>query len=871
MPTPISSPVRFTRLLLAVIATAACAYPALAQDLDGNLQQDSLELRQGALDCNHNAILDIIDIGRPHFSNSREHLNGVVQFQNNVWDVAPLDFNLDGKMDLALCAFTSTNFGHVAFWRNDGGPGLTFHSEIPFPNARPTIIKSADVNADGRPDLIAADSSYNRVYVLRATGDGTFAASVTLQGDTSNNGSVGLALGDLDNDGDTDIAATSWGTNKVNVWRNTGAGTFGPRSTISVSFQPRDVAIGDFTGDGLPDLAVANEFYSSSPPGADGTVSLLRNTGTTFVAHGAVTPPRGLPPYMYQPRPQFVELRDTDHDGDTDLVVSSKLSNVLSVHANDGAGNFSLSQTFGGFPIEGDPRDVRIADLDADGWEDIVWGDPDTSAVIVLRNNAGTFEYQQSFATSIYGSLYLAIADFSGDGSPDILSANNDARTFSVLVNKGQLDFDAPIRYRLSEYPGNAILADFNTDGVIDLGTVNTNQLGDVYTFYVHTGLGDARFSTIPIINELGVGGTMTFARDLNNDGLLDLLTVTGRCEARLGNGDGTFGPAISSPIQPRGLRLTIADYNVDGNLDLMWLFGSHPSVARISFGDGQGSFGVYTEYTMLRQDESVAFGDITGDGAPEFFAGFRPQLDPAPGGVLSWLPNNGDGTFGERQDRYIQSQPLNPAVNAIAVADFDRDGDNDVAVTALGLRYYSNPGDGNLPAVPDLVNQTAGSILIAADIDLDGDVDLYARNATLSVLLNNGDATFPPAMHLHRYNSNYRDLFVADANGDGRPDAMIRPENSWSQYLFLNLAPFSADLNANGIPDDCEDDGGCPADFDQSGTITSADITAFLAAWFSDLASGTASADINLSGFTTSADITAFLGVWFGALQNGC
>jgi len=62
-----------------------------------------------------------------------------------------------------------------------------------------------------------------------------------------------------------------------------------------------------------------------------------------------------------------------------------------------------------------------------------------------------------------------------------------------------------------------------------------------------------------------------------------------------------------------------------------------------------------------------------------------------------------------------------------------------------------------------------------------------------------------------------------------------------------------------------------CPADFDGSGTVGTADLTAFLAAWFNDLADGTREADFNASGQTTTADITAFLGAWFAAAAGGC
>ncbi|MBC7834124.1 MAG: hypothetical protein H7Y88_03365 [Phycisphaerales bacterium] len=94
--------------------------------------------------------------------------------------------------------------------------------------------------------------------------------------------------------------------------------------------------------------------------------------------------------------------------------------------------------------------------------------------------------------------------------------------------------------------------------------------------------------------------------------------------------------------------------------------------------------------------------------------------------------------------------------------------------------------------------------------------------------------------------------------------DCGVIPNASWAGPLTT-----CADSNGNGQADSCEP--ACPADFNQSGHTTSADITAFLGAWFSDLQNGTVAADFNDSGVTTSADITAFLGAWFADLTNGC
>lgn len=848
---------------LGLAAAILCGMNAAsAQDLDGNFQQDSLQLRNGAADCNHDGVLDAVDISRPYLSAAIEHMNGLVQFQNNVWDVCPIDFNQDGRMDLAIAVFTSTNFGNIALWRNEGGPGLVFDSQIDFPNSRPTTLRCADLNGDGRTDLVSADSSFNRVYVLLATDSGAFAAPTMLIGDASNNGSAGPALGDLDNDGDIDVVATSWGTNRVNVWRNNGNGTFAARATYPTSFQPRDVAIGDFTGDGLPDLAIANEYYSPSPASANGTVSLLRNTGgAVFTAHATIAMPIGNTPFNYQARPQFVELKDIDHDGDTDLITSSKLSNTLAIHRNDGSGTFSLAQRFGGQNIEGDARDVQIADLDGDGWEEIIWGDPDQNNVAIFKNDAGTYSLRQNFGTSRYGSLYLAIADFSGDGRPDIVSANDTGRTFSILVNRGGLDFSAPIHLRPEEYPQYLIFADFDNDGTTDMCTQRSNYAQTVWNIAVYTGSGGAVFNKTPIdtpVNRAGVH----YPRDVNHDGNMDIIDLGGHCYVHLGNGDGTFQSPIDSGLVVSALRSVIADLNRDGHLDIAWIVGGHPGSYLVSMGDGNGHFGPTTSYTMLAEDESVGVGDINGDGAPELFAGFRQQLAPPPGGVLSMLPNNGDGTFGTRVDRFITASPLSPAVSAISVADFDGDGDGDVVVSAFGLRLYRNPGDGALPTLPEVANSTGVSELFATDIDLDGDMDLYGRGSTGVAYVNSGDGFFDPPMFMHLYDSNGRGFAVADVNDDGRQDLVVRPENSWGTFLFLNRPQLSLDANGNGTPDDCEAPPCGPGDVNCDGHVDITDLALLLRSFgvCSDDAAFDPAADFDQSGCVDLSDLAALL-----------
>src|SRR5688572_11215336 len=150
-------------LISALAPCVATPSPLLAQDINGDLVRDSAEIRFGTSpDCNLNGIPDAAEGDRPHFSLGIEHLNGPEEFQNNCWDAVPIDFNADGLPDIVATSMIETNTGGVSLWRNEGGAGLVFVSRLAMPNARPLSIRVADMNADGRSDLVIADSSFPR-------------------------------------------------------------------------------------------------------------------------------------------------------------------------------------------------------------------------------------------------------------------------------------------------------------------------------------------------------------------------------------------------------------------------------------------------------------------------------------------------------------------------------------------------------------------------------------------------------------------------------------------------------------------------------------------------------------------------------------
>jgi len=386
---------RNATLAVSILLALGNASTTLAQDVNGILAADSEDLHLGtSLDCNHNGVSDEAEADRPHFSAAVEHLNALEQSMSNVFDTCSIDFNLDGRPDLVSVSMPGPNLGYVTLKRNDGGVGLTYVSRMQMTNASPAYVGSADVNADGIADLVIGDSSFTKVYVFNGNGDSTFAVPITLVGDTSNNGLGGIAVGDVDNDGDVDVVASCWGVHTVDVWMNNGSGTFGPKSSTAVGFAPRGVAIGDLTGDGLADIATANSFETGAPSTTSGTVTLLKNTGTGFAAIATITMPTDTGPFgVMRPKPQDIVICDVDHDGDRDLVVSSKDSQRLDLITNLGAETFAaVVEIDAGYYLGSTAGRILCRDLDGDGWEDLAWCDTNAFCVSLYKNNLGAFE-----------------------------------------------------------------------------------------------------------------------------------------------------------------------------------------------------------------------------------------------------------------------------------------------------------------------------------------------------------------------------------------------------------------------------------------------------------------------------------------------
>ncbi len=520
------------------------------------------------------------------------------------------DFNGDGIVDLALTHTVSAGAGRVAvlLGKGDGsfGPGVDYPV-----GPQPLTLVAADFNGDGKLDLASLDAfgSANKVWVLLGRGNGTFQPAVsTVSGTTQGH----LAYADLNRDGKLDLVIADQRASAMEVMLGNGDGTFQAGKQYLIGAQPTSIAVLPL-GDGNTSLITADNASNNlilSFVSSDGTVHNpeLQTIGTGLAAVAAADLNGDRQPdlvitdaeagkiyvklasgkgqfaspvtYAVGSQPGALAISDLNGDGKPDVIAADTTG--LDVLLGKGDGTLGPLNTV---PVAGKLSSVTIADFNSDGKPDIAAANGAGGGVsLFLGNGNGTFQDVRTIP--LINALAAVSGDFNGDGKPDLIVANGvvDFQTLgnlAVLLGKGDGTFQAPNNIALpgpfipqSLGPGSTVAlaaGDLNGDGKMDIVAVLFTG-GGRSKIAVLLGKGDGTFQT-PILTDSNTAPPAISIADLNGDGKPDLLLADccGLTEASflLGNGDGTFQAEVQFPSGPDPRGIAVADFNGDGKPDV--------------------------------------------------------------------------------------------------------------------------------------------------------------------------------------------------------------------------------------------------------------------------------------------------------------
>ena len=632
----------------------------------------------------------------------------------------------------------------------------------------PAAIITADVNGDGRPDLIYTDhgatASSSTTHVLLGNGDGTFAqgAAIATAGTT-------IAAADVDRDGRVDLLWISQAQSAVDAQiylaRGKGDGSFADAAVLGTLrssgglapvfkyLHAIDIRHGADLDLVVEDVANGSLFTLSPEASAAAPIPAT-----------SVNLPDGTGPLL---------TGDLNGDGSMDIVVGSTGTGAADVFLGSPKG----LQFAARYLAPNGLRSLLLHDMDGDGHPDLLVENSNGRVDVLHGNPDGSFATTFSGGSDHAGHL-MAVSDATGGSRHNILTAS--AAGVSVLIDNGQMSFTQGGGYNAGPGGSATAVADFNGDGVTDLaidapegiaillgnaagsmgssrtygsdsassglatiaGEKSTDAVlgtGSTSNVKVFRGTGDGTFTApaagvTQATDQASKGHSRLATGDFNGDGIPDLLLASDAgVSVRYGTGGGNFA-AASNPVFPGSVSSAVADFEGTGRSGVVTsdATGLHVLVSdlREIFSDraAEGVAGI------------VAAGDLNGDGRADLVyqdgTRWRTLLNggsanPFQAGIDLTKPEGLDG--------------LTPAAAGIA----DLDGDGKADVVAVYDRTSANRAE------VDRANPTAG------------------KGNVLAVWYGKGDGTFeaPAISNLSR---NFNQLTLADVNADGHADVLL-------------------------------------------------------------------------------------------------
>jgi len=375
------------------------------------------------------------------YSTSIEYATG-----NNPISVAISDLDQDGKNDLTVA---NSQGNTVSILKNAIAEELeeinssSFAPKVDYASGIiPRNTANADIDGDGKLDLIVANQSTNEISIFRNTIDtGAFDAnSFSERVDLSLGSSpFGIAVNDLDEDGKPDLVVSNYGDNEISVIKNISTpgnitvNTFLPKIDFATGLHPCDLGVADFDGDQKPDISVVNN--------DDNSISIFRNIASAGSLTDSSFSERI--DLVTAETPIGLALADFNGDGKVDIVTAALNGNVISVFENISLGELSINSFAPkiDFAVGLAPHVVAVSDLNGDAAPDIVVTNSNSASISIFQNissieNLDRNSFAPRIDLSAGGAVTgLALGDLNSDAKPEIVVTLENIDMVSIFQN----------------------------------------------------------------------------------------------------------------------------------------------------------------------------------------------------------------------------------------------------------------------------------------------------------------------------------------------------------------------------------------------------------------------------------------------------
>lgn len=731
------------------------------------------------------------------------HVDFIVS--NNPAGLTTADLNLDGKPEVIVANLNGFN---ISVLYNKSAKGVinsaSLATKVDLPaGANPWRVSVGDLNNDGKPEIgVVTYGNVLRLYLNETTTGAITASSFdTFEEYKTSTNPVNLAMGDFTGDGHVDVAVTTQDANTVNLFMNNYQEDMAFSRMLKEGIQvptgegPRGVAIGDLNEDGKPEMIVTNSKENS--------LSVIRNAGLAPVIDGFSPAGANAGSQMKISGKFFSpELSEnTVFVGNKSAVVLNAMPTELTVAAPQGVGNAPIT--------------VTVNELTA-------------------SSNAGfhsTFVSTGIFSTSLtgYGPYDLgmapqaiASADFDNDGLLDLCAVNKSDNTMSILKNVSDAStfMLAPRdNYTTGNSPANIKTADVDGDGRFDIVTAG----GSTFSIFRNRSVtGEISFLPKFDFNVPGEQFTDVEIYDIDNDGKPEII-LTSQTNNLLIFKNRAFGvinatsfsSKIQFPTSTNPLSVVARDMDGDGKPDIIVCNKDSHSVSVFQNASPRGALSANAintrvDYAIDFSPSEVIIGDVDEDGKPDIVAANNYSHNIS---ILKNKITNGLVSTSSFATRINFEAGPDSSPSSVVLEDFDGDGKVDIATTnnySGMLAIFRNQFSGTLneSSFNDPVFFDAGftpHAMVAGDFNNDSKPDIAYINLFenfLRVRLNTTDDIIrintPPSVSYIQPDFSSSQVAVDVTGGTGEVVVMLR-HRKITDEAFLGT-PCTYDGNAYSV-----------------------------------------------------------------------